>query len=238
MDKLKAFQVDNEDYDGLRSVVAFAKSAVEARRRGASQLDIEFESVGSCRRKPEFDTYAERGFVPVEVLIGYGWRYECTGCYQMVSEDGETEEGDPLEPVYTDHDVWCSPRCKAVYDRECYMRKRIADMAKAAMFRMFAKRYPEATIKGYHVHSRGSKIIQALVYFNFPGSKYGGTFRFRCESSKATRDNPDLTVAHGDLDAWHSYRDNSQAGLKSPQGDEVAAASQVVGLTHKNGGAA
>lgn len=202
---LKAFQVDKEDYDGLRSVIVFAERSVVARKRGASQLDIEFESVESCRRKPEFDKYAERGFVPVEVLIGYGWRYECTGCYQVVSYDGETEDGDPLEPVYTDHDVWCSPRCKAVHDRECYVRKRIDRLARPAMARMLAKRYPEAVVKDYHVYSRGPKVIQALVRFNFPGSKYGGTFRFRCESSKATRKTPVLEVANGDLEAWNSY---------------------------------
>lgn len=205
MDKLRAYQVDMEDYEGLKSVVVFAKRSVEARREGARELDIEFETVESCRRKPEFDQYAERGFVPIEIMIESGWWYECSGCMQVVTRDYEGDDGEALTPVYTDHDVWCTAECKASHDRERRLREKIDGLAKAAMARMLVKRYPEATVKDYHVYSRGTKIIQAIVRFDFPSGKYGGTLRFRCEHSKATRKNPVLFVAQGDLDAWQSY---------------------------------
>jgi len=205
MSKLRAFQVDMDDYEGMKSVVVFAKSSAEARRKGANQLDTDFEDVSSCRRKSEFDQYAERGFVPIEVLIDHGWWCECTGCLQTVTRDYEGSDGEELTPVYTDHDVWCTPECKASYDRERHRMKRIDGLAKAAMSRMLTKRYPEATAKDYHVYSRGTKIASALVRFDFPGSQYGGTLRFRCEYTPATREKPALFIANGDLDAWNTY---------------------------------
>jgi hypothetical protein len=100
------------------------------------------------------------------------------------------------------------------------MRKRIDGLAKSAMARMLAKRYPDTTVKDYHVYSRGVKIIQAIVRFDFPSGKYGGTLHFRCEHSKATRENPALFVANGDLDAWNSYA----ATLDASQSSNVEAA--------------
>ena len=83
-DRMKAFQVN--DAEG-HSVVVFAKHNASARREGANELNIGFESVDSCRRAPCFDCYADRGSVPTALLIEHGWWFECCHCYAIPSQN-------------------------------------------------------------------------------------------------------------------------------------------------------
>lgn len=73
--------------------VAFGKTNVEARRKGANALDIEFEEVGSCKREPKFDAYAP-GPVPAHAMLAHGWTLECAGC-GMMYDKGETLWSEP-----------------------------------------------------------------------------------------------------------------------------------------------
>lgn len=103
----KAFIVTGDD--GAAAII-FARHAVVARREGACELGTEFSYVESCRRAPEFDSWAELGRVPSFILVEkHGWQFECSYCYSMVSADtdGWTWEGG--------HHVFCSQRCRGLF---------------------------------------------------------------------------------------------------------------------------
>src|SRR5215813_9884782 len=81
----KAYQVQ-EDYESNACVV-FAKRGIEARRLGAQQLNVEFESVESCRRVPQFDQYRWSKKVPTIALLEAGWWLTCRHTDQRVTID-------------------------------------------------------------------------------------------------------------------------------------------------------
>lgn len=91
----KAFHVQGYEY----GVVVFDERHVSARRRGAEMLDEEFRDV-TCRRKPEWDQYAETG-IPIQVMLDAGWWFTCAGrrCDTMC----ETGDGS----VVIEDNVYC-----------------------------------------------------------------------------------------------------------------------------------
>lgn len=107
------------DADDSASVVVFSKLAVTARQRGANQLGIDFEEVGSCTRVKEFDQYAP-GPVPISAYLEQGWWWECGHCGFTFTDEGlQSEDSDsvwpesqPFEPV-TDKDgsAYCCMAC-------------------------------------------------------------------------------------------------------------------------------
>lgn len=111
----KAFVV-SEDMEG-RSVIVFAQHNVVARREGANELNTEFEYV-ECRRAPEFDSHAEKGFVPRSVLMGLGWWFTCHGprCEKQIFG------GEDTYIIDADDRIFCSHKCHGErLDDESYL---------------------------------------------------------------------------------------------------------------------
>ena len=179
--KPKAYIVHDDDEN---TVVVFAISSVVARREGANEMDTSFEAVDSCRRAPQFDSFAEQGFVPAEELIAAGWWFGCQGCFRKVSTDEIAEDG--LLPIYLDHGVWCSNECRdRTHERECKIRE--AEVAAIEDFKLrILKRFPSVEIitsntGGAHTapyanayEDRGLITLKHVaVMFHFPGEKIG-----------------------------------------------------------------
>ncbi len=108
---MKAYQVTEPD-EG-HSVITFAKHSVVARREGANELNIDFECVERCERKPQFDQYAAAGCVPVQALLKDGWWFECQHCSARVGEDGpDWASDDDAVLIHIDgRSVYCNSEC-------------------------------------------------------------------------------------------------------------------------------
>lgn len=79
---MKAYQVSN--YEG-HSEIVFADTPGKA-KNGVVHLWDDFIELSAIRR-PEFDGYADKGTVPVEVLLAHGWWWECHKCGDRVYEE-------------------------------------------------------------------------------------------------------------------------------------------------------
>lgn len=195
---IKAYTVTDEYGEG-HAVVRFAHHNVVARRDGANELNLEFESV-SCRRSPEFDGYADAGSVPPLALIDHGWWLECLQCGTRLSLDDEDEDGEPLPRdamVERGDRVFCDATCLSAYDAKVNAQnetfrdftKRVHELRPDLEWRQFHGEYPHIT---------------CYATFGFPGCKYGGSVR---------QDKGELSwsIATGDVEAWHAYEASRKA---------------------------
>lgn len=183
---MKAYVVTDDD----GCVVTFAKHAVVARREGACEIGTDFECV-SCRRAPEFDQYAEQGFVPDQVLVEHGWWFECMQCSQKICSEPTDDDGEPIEltPVYEPNRVFCSQKCKDAFEAERLAWKQRGEVVAAAAL----KNWPGITIK----HTNGYEQ-PARVWFSFPGGQ--GQCDWRMGETT-------LLVEQRDHEAWHRFAD-------------------------------
>jgi hypothetical protein len=194
---------------GDKTEVIFATNSAAARRKGANEMDIEFESVGHCRRAPEFDSFADRGFVPAEELIAAGWWFECLGCSRVVSRDWEDE----LNPIYEDHGVWCTPECKAADAQDRRIRKAMESAAIADFQRRVLKRFPGVEFEGqqhaYAAQRNGRYALeQVIVSFRFSGQKIAPvSYRYdNCGSwSGYGPPDPHYECCVGDREAFEAF---------------------------------
>lgn len=203
MANLKAYQIDGDE----NSVIVFAKHDVVARRKGAGQLDQDFESV-RCRRVASYDKFAGKGFVPTDVLVSGGWWFECSGCSLRITSDHEDDDGNEITPIYCDHEVWCSARCQAAY---LYARHREA-LTRAAIPRWLRRKWPrliEVSNVSASFWSAGDRC--AYGYFTFPGSQGSARIDIRLTRREAEEERkkggkvPRLWIEHRDLKAWHEF---------------------------------
>lgn len=180
--KLKAYEVraDGEGY----CCVVFATNSATARRKGASELGTDWESIESCRRAPHLDQYAP-GPVPPITLIEHGWWFECSHCGRRVSNEMANElEDDGLNPadfVPRPDDktgVYCCAGC------ECadHMKKRGREEAEEALREVFEAKFPSAEILHLHVYE-GPKLEPGnrgryVVTFRFPGAQHSSRWEF------------------------------------------------------------
>lgn len=179
MPSLKAYEV-RDDFEG-HCVIRFATNNATARREGAQELEIEWESVEHCIRKPEFDAYAP-GPVPPTVLITHGWWQECRECGTRVEEGACDENGDELELEPVDHGkhIFCTPACRGIW----FGKQRANQAARAALVELIHTKYPGCTIERIHVygerleHSEPGHGIKVSAHFKFPGAQYGATYHF------------------------------------------------------------
>lgn len=156
-----AFTVKAEEF----GCVVFAKSHMAARRLGANDMSIEFESVESCQRSPEFDHYAP-GPMTAKALIEAGWRQECNHC--QATCPGYNDAGKPLALVFEGCDVYCSKSCA---DGE---KEAIADdqQRRHAARELVAEKWPGAVITSVYVCS-----THEAVTFSFPGCRHPAMWR-------------------------------------------------------------
>lgn len=178
---LKAYEV-RDNYEG-HCVIEYATNGATARREGASALDIEWSSVESCRRAPQFDEYAP-GPVPPMVLLRSGWWMTCRHCTNKISLGLDEDELKP-EPHVAGEDVFCNATCCALHAA----RERGQEAAQSALSELVYTWFPEATITRIHVYGdrlearefkNGLQVggVKASVSFNLPGLKHGVSFLF------------------------------------------------------------
>jgi hypothetical protein len=196
MKRLKAYEVREPD-EG-HCVIKFATSSAAARREGAAELDTEWEGIESCRRKPQFDSYAP-GPVPPLALIEHGWWFECHHCGIKVDADGEEWDDDgellpPLEPVaHGLTGVFCTPACCGKHGAKMRMRQ----AAEAALCEVVQARFPQAEILRAHVYGDHLQREQgySVASFRLPGLQYSVDYHFG---------DTHYFVARGDADAFHA----------------------------------
>jgi len=182
---LKAYQVDHYEGPEEGSVIVFATSNAPARRMGASELNLDWDSVESCRRAPHFDQYAP-GPVPVDVMIEAGWRFACDRweCQQPISHDYIDDDGDEIDTagsyIVRGRQVFCTQECLARHDAS--MRARMA--AKDALIELVESKFPGSRVTRVHVFhdrlepSEPHRGAKCSANFTFPGAKYGATYIF------------------------------------------------------------
>lgn len=99
--------------------ILFARSGIEARRRGANKWNGgEFSGI-RVRREKWADQYAAKGKIPMGEYLARGWDVECSNCYQVISDDPFDKNGDPvvLEPCGEfDGHAFCTPKCKIEFE--------------------------------------------------------------------------------------------------------------------------
>jgi hypothetical protein len=182
--RLKAYQVDHYEGPEEGSVIVFAASNAPARRMGANELDLDWDSVESCRRAPHFDRYAP-GPVPVEAMIEAGWRFSCDRweCQQPIAHDHINDDGDEVDTagsyIVRGRQVFCAPECLARHDAS--MRSRQA--AKDALIELVEAKFPGAQVVRVHVfHDRLVSVAEergkSCATFRFPGAQHLSTYHF------------------------------------------------------------
>lgn len=223
------------DYDAYEpsGVVLFAKSNIEARRRGAAKLNCDEIGGLSCVRAPWADEFEATGIIPAAVMLANGWILSCGGCDQMIcggstvtrwvkNDDGEEEEVEiDVDPVGSQHSAFCTPECR---DRELWRRAwmRRGDRRCFEVFkRELLRKYPCVTIDpdkpedqrwsghhhryfGVHSKSKRGRAICFVVKFTFPGAKYGGSYRYDLDY-EATKGKRQVLIANHDVDAWRAF---------------------------------
>lgn len=194
--KIRAWQV-NEPSEG-HSCIVFHHHALAARREGAGELGEDFECV-ECFRVPQFDRFADQGYVPVIELLKSGWWFECVNCGNRITDDDDRDEEEvtPLDKVITTkRHAYCNQQCKDNYDDQIKQHnlkfeKFKADVMKARPdldFYSFTGEWPQLTL---------------IAQFKFPGAQYGGSVRDQRAEGKFK-----WYIANGDKQAWDEYEDN------------------------------
>ena len=104
---MKCFHV--EETDGEHQQIVFAesrsKAIISSEAYEWSGRYIEVRAI----RKPDYDKYAEQGYVPKQVLLNDGWWFECHGrreigrcCKPLTNDDN---------PIVVNEHVYCSSDC-------------------------------------------------------------------------------------------------------------------------------
>ena len=230
---MPAFSVMDYDDPDSKGCVVFAKSNTEARRRGANELDCDGIGGLTCRRAPWADEFESTGIVPAATMLANGWWLPCVGCDQMISDGGtverwiENEDGEEVQteidvnPVGSQHSAFCTPECR---EQEMWRRawmkrgdRRCFEVFKRELMRL----HPNVTIDpdkptdqlrsghhhryfGFHSRSDCGRAICFVVHFSFPGSKYGGSYRYDLGYDD-TRGKRQVLIANGDMDAWNDF---------------------------------
>ena len=97
------------DKDGEHQELVFAQKRSDAILKSeAYQWEGDYIGVRTTR-KPEYDKYAEQGYVPKQVLLSDGWWFECYGrkaigrcCKPLTIEDS---------PIVVNEHVYCGKEC-------------------------------------------------------------------------------------------------------------------------------
>lgn len=226
---MPAFTVKIGDPYESAGCVVFAKTDIEARRKGARELDCDEIGGLECRRAKWADEYEPMGYVPATAMLANNWYLTCCGCDQTIYDGGEItrydEDGQEYEvevnPVDHGRYVYCSPECRDKDLSDRARRKRGERRFWEALKREALRKLPGITIEpetpgavysghhhryfGHHTKSRRDRALCFVVGFSFPGSKYGGKYRYDLDYDD-TRGKRQILIAIGDMEAWEAFR--------------------------------
>lgn len=82
---MKAYCCKERDGDGY-AVIVYGKTRGQAKREGASELDIDFLDA-NVSRLPWADEYRDMDDIPAEEFLAHGWWLPCAKCGKQVDED-------------------------------------------------------------------------------------------------------------------------------------------------------
>lgn len=208
-----------QDHDKGTGGVVFAKSSVEARRKGASIYGNGDFNDGYARRAKWADAYVSLDRVPLEVMLDAGWWMTCAHCETRIpDEDGEDEDGKPKNPISAGHLDFCCSDCLQLWGWEKVERARAEATTTEWLKARLLEKIPGVTVTDDKAHvyikfDNGKPVAhQGIISFTFPGCNVGAAhYRF----DKAG-DDPHVTVCNGDLAAWDSWRATSSASETTP----------------------
>lgn len=199
---LVAFAVsDGEDSEG-RGCILFAKSNIEARRKGANVLDCDGIGGLTCRRATWADEFAAVGSVPAAVMIANGWWPECRD--REMWRRAWAKRGDR--------------RCFEVFKRELLRQypEVTIDPEKSSDERWSGHHH---RYFGRHSKSGRGRALCFVVCFSFPGAEYGGSYRYDLDYG-ATRGKRQILIANHDQEAWRVFCAGMSSGR--PTSSEAA----------------
>lgn len=159
------------------------------------------------RRTPEYDQYADLGYVPPMVLLEKGWVFSCNQCGTRVDEENEQEMPLDIEseedyyypdPISEGSEVYCSTDCYINYLESW---RTIRKHRKAAREYVLLH-YPLLT--DMHVYG-GGRDYKVFVDFDF-GGKHAMNVVFDAEAGKLEQ----FSVRIQDLEAWDMFVEDCQ----------------------------
>ncbi|WP_193090827.1 hypothetical protein [Halomonas colorata] len=184
--QLKAYHVQ-EDCEGT-CVIVFDTNSASARRRGAGELNVEWESVQFCRRAPWADQYAAASRIPHQAMLNEGWWLSCGCCGQRISEDViEDPESDCLPVIVGD---WIYYNAQHHND-EMAEQKRRHEQELAALADARAK-FPGAEVSHYHRDGFGRDAVCVLA----PGTEKPARWAIGADT---------VSASECDKEAWVAY---------------------------------
>ena len=203
--KLVAFSVMEEDEN--TGDIYFAKSDIEARKRGADEFADGEISYVTCRRAQWADKFAP-GPVPFSAKFEQGWWVECSGCGVTIQEGGYDSKGNEIdfEIVEVGDAVYCTPACR---ERRLADDAKVDAVKKATIAELTARLLqiiPGAAVsaEGHVYVPRGTLVAkEGCVYFTFPGTQHGSaSYRF-----SEIGEVPTVMVPFGDVAAFQTWRE-------------------------------
>lgn len=215
---LKAYAV-LETEEGTGGII-FARRDIEARKRGSCEYsDGDISSV-TCRRAPWADEYAETKRIPVRAAIEHGWRFECHGCAETLSEDRFYDEDKPIEGVigFMDSLVFCCAECRDAHKEVERRKKAFGQEFLDVMRALVTKRFGpvEFCEDGFKAHvyvteqDGALSVGQAAISFHFPGQviapatlRYEWPYSFAWDGIGCIK--PYFTCRNGDRDAFEAF---------------------------------
>ena len=170
-----------EDTEGTGGVI-FAKSDIEARRRGADAFHEGELSGLHVTRAKHLDRYEGKG-VPASVMIDAGWNFECSYCGASLNSDEIYDRGaspDDVVGVESGH-VFCDANCASSYVEDNRKKRATGNKFLSRMRARVRSRFgnvefvPGRWHQHVYVVDAGAKLRteQARVSFNFPGQVHG-----------------------------------------------------------------
>lgn len=215
---LKAYAVleTGEDTGGI----VFARRDIEARKRGSCEYaDGEISSV-TCRRAHWADEYSETQRVPVLAAIQQGWRFECHGCGETLSECWFHDEDKPIDGVigYMDGLVFCCAECRDAHQEIERLKRDCGEEFIAVLRSMVVERFGPVEFcddafkaHAYVIEQDGALSIgEAAVSFHFPGQiiapatlRYEWPFSYSWHGIGCCK--PYYTCTNGDREAFEAF---------------------------------
>lgn len=217
---MKAY-ICTTEYDGAGGVV-FAKSNLAARKISANEWNDGELGGMHVNRAPSLDQYFGAG-VPAKVLIrDFGWSWEdgCANCGRGLNAWQLEEDGIDIEGVVgTDTSlVFCCQSCSDAYSYEKEMKNNAGMKVIEFLIEYVKRMFDGVSVKRTHHFTTGKGGLytteQAIVDFDFPGSRYGASIRmedrFVHGRTIMMPHIPYFTCANGDLEAWNRMVENAK----------------------------
>ena len=215
------------DMDKHEGGLVFANSNEQALAIGAARYGYGEIEYFEARREPRADHLADTTQVPASFLVELGWRFECSGCGEQITEDDLLENDLTPDDVrgLQDSPIYCSSLCEARDALDQAERKKI-EMRWVRKLRLYLKkRYPECTLPSNDGTSReGAYIVQkdgryrlheVFVEFTMPFSQHG-RLKLKFQRNLPLGERFILTCPNGDVEAFGIYR-MMQSANQRPQ---------------------